>query len=450
MARFGIDADRLDEGPLNLVIVTMESVRASELKASGHRAPYLPTLDRLAAEGLYAERAFSTSLQSSEATFAVNCGYYPLSTGRPFFGFKPALLHARCLPEILVGQGYSTSHYIGCDSAFEGEGEFLRSHGMARVTDEKDFPKSAERFTWKGRAVSDGELFARAGRDAASLPQPFLLSVTTMTSHGPFDLPPEVSAGLDAGEGFGGDYLKYRKVLAYLDRELGKFIAALSSRPDFGRTIFLIYGDHGVMDPYPQGEDAVRLGLATASAPPADIDPDEKAKSQVPDRFSSRWNFAAGAHQRELADRVPVILWSPGGLIPAGRIRGSTAQIDFLPTLLDLLGIEAEGTFLGHSMFDLPEDRKIILGMGGPHAVQGNTRCWTTERMCIDVDPSFDADLYGTFRAAPADPQRSKALREWARQAEEASAILGRRNQLFPAPPPAPAAGSLGAQRPDD
>ena len=114
----------------------------------------------------------------------------------------------------------------------------------------------------------------------------------------------------------------------------------------------------------------------------------------------------------------------------------------FLPPLLDLLGIEAEGTFLGVSMFDIPEDRKIILGMGGPHAVQGDTRCWTTERECIDVAPSFDADLYGTFRAAPAEAERSKALRKWAREAEEGSAILGRRNQIFPAstlanPPPA-------------
>ena len=294
---------------LNLVIVTMESVRASELKASGHRAPYLPTLDRLAVEGLYAERAFSTSLQSSEATFAVNCGYYPLSTGRPFFGFKPNLLHARCLPEILAEHGSATSHYIGCKSDFEGEGEFLLSHGMSRITDEKSFPKDAERFTWKGRAVSDGELFARAGKDAVSLPQPFLLSVTTMTSHGPFDLPEEVAAGLDVGGDFHGDYLKYRRALAYLDRELGKFIEALSARPDFGRTLFLIYGDHGVMDPYPQGVDAERLGLATASAPPADIDPSEEARSKVPDRFSVRWNFAAGAHQRELAYRIPVILW---------------------------------------------------------------------------------------------------------------------------------------------
>ena len=93
-------------------------------------------------------------------------------------------------------------------------------------------------------------------------------------------------------------------------------------------------------------------------------------------------------------------------------------------------------------MFDIPEDRKIILGMGGPHAVQGDTRCWTTERECIDVAPSFDADLYGTFRAAPADAEKSKALRKWAREAEEGSAILGRRKQIFPAstlanPPPA-------------
>jgi hypothetical protein len=207
------------------VIVQVESLDLAALGASS-----TPTLHRLwssATHGLVDPLRSSLS-GSSGSDFQLLTGLRPqagIPSYRLTWDHDPA-----GLPEYAEARGFAFHAYHGNDSNFWNRGPFFRAMG---VTFHAMEAIPATEFSRWGRA--DGDLFRYAatqiGQSAKSVH--FLI---TLSTHAPYDLvdPAAHQANATTRE-------RYLLSMAYVDRALGWFLAALPSQ---GTTLVALYGDH--------------------------------------------------------------------------------------------------------------------------------------------------------------------------------------------------------------
>ena len=145
------------------------------------------------------------------------------------------------------------------------------------------------------------------GRD-----RPFFALAMTRTNHFPF-------RRIEGVESSGPDTLAARMhdTMRYTDRWMGWLIDELRAEPWFDNTVVVVTGDHG----FPQGEHGYT-------------------------------RLSECAHIESVG--VPLVWYGGHPRLRALRQRGVSAlasHIDIAPTLLDLLGIDGSGCWMGRSMF---------------------------------------------------------------------------------------------------
>jgi arylsulfatase A-like enzyme len=388
----GVDPEALlaKGGHPNVVIIVEESLRASEVGAYGLADAVTPTIDGLARNGLLVERFYASSWQSVKASFAIECSSPP-APGVDDYVRDGIKSNVRCLPEILRGAGYATRWFAGFDGHFDSEAEFMHDHGIQKIID-GPFLHWEDRFN---TGVSDRRLFAAAADELACTLEPFLAIVSTASGHHPFKIP-EGTVGARPRD-FAGSYGDLRRASSYADSAIASFLEQARGQPWFAKTVFILTGDHGTYD-FPEREDQARRG--------GPLSDDVK---------------------HELFFRVPLIIYAPG-LVRPGKLRGPASHLDVLPTVLDLVGIEAEGAFFGASLFEPPAPRRLLLsGLDGIHAVQGEVRCWGRAAWrCVRSD---DPRLYGT---RPPIPTEAPELASWAARISRLADLLIRTNRSAP------------------
>jgi phosphoglycerol transferase MdoB-like AlkP superfamily enzyme len=290
----------------NVVFVLLESVRAFE---SGfynrYSAGYTPNLDRLARKGLAFRNFYANSSGTVNGEFASLSSFYTSAGGETLYNKFPAL-GIRTLPSILRDRGYSTAWISGFSSGYGNKGSFWRSHGVEEIHD--NIPEPYLKLGW---GPSDNDIFNHALSVMESMPEPFYAEILTLSNHFEFDwdyptrdeTPPAIGGKL---------YRDYTGGVYYTDYALGRFIAAARERDFFDNSIFVITGDHGVA-----------------------LFPDSDAIDRI--------------RVREIASRVPFILYAPGIIKPSVNSRPAS-QVDIAPTVLDLLGIREANSFAGSSL----------------------------------------------------------------------------------------------------
>src|SRR6202162_5873428 len=95
----------------NLVLITLDSVRADRMGFLGAKGALTPNLDRLAAECMVFEHAYAQAPASVVSHATILSGAYPQSTGISEIGgtLPPALPY---LPALLKAQGYRTAAFV--------------------------------------------------------------------------------------------------------------------------------------------------------------------------------------------------------------------------------------------------------------------------------------------------------------------------------------------------
>jgi arylsulfatase A-like enzyme len=126
----------------NVILIVLDTVRASNLSCYGHRRQTSPHLDELAAQAILYRRAVSPSPWTVPSHASLFTGLYPSQHGvhRRFHLLKPDV---PVLPQTLQQQGYQTvsfscnpwiSHEFGFDRGFD---QFF--YGYQLVSGETDF-----------------------------------------------------------------------------------------------------------------------------------------------------------------------------------------------------------------------------------------------------------------------------------------------------------------------
>ncbi len=284
--------------PTHVVLVSIESLSAHFLGAFGSRQGLTPNLDRLASEGLLFTDMYATGTRTVRGLEALSVALPPLP-GQSIVR-RPDNGDLVTIGAILQGQGFHTSFVYGGYSYFDNMRAFFGGNRY-QVLDRTDFSGSSivHENIW---GVADESLFGNALLELdrqIGAGHPVFMHIMTTSNHRPYTYP---QGRIDIPSPGGRD-----GAVKYTDYAIGQFIAEASRRPWFAETLFVFIADH----------------CASVAG-----------KTKLPVQ-----NY-----------HIPLILYAPA-LVAPGRDPQLASQIDVVPTLLDVLGIDPEVEFLGTSLF---------------------------------------------------------------------------------------------------
>jgi arylsulfatase A-like enzyme len=295
---------------LNLILVSLDTLRAKSVGAYGSRRDTTPKLDeRMAKAGALVRQAVAPVPLTPPSHMTMLTGLEPCVHGVVDRDKILAPEHAT-LAEILRGAGYDTAAVTEDAYVVAGAG-FAR--GFDAYFEERSDEESAPGFA--------AQTFATAERWLLDRPtQPFFLFIHTYQVHAPYSPPrgyrsffSEVllkKPDLD-------DLLRdYEREVRYTDDLFAGFLDFLEANGLAERTVVVVTSDHG-------------------------------------ETFDE---FIVGGHGFGLKDSellVPLLIRAPG-VVPAGTVvEPQVGLVDLTPTLLDLLGVPAAVDMQGRSFAPL-------------------------------------------------------------------------------------------------
>src|SRR5215471_8451922 len=209
----------------NVILITIDTLRADHVGCYGAKNVKTPTLDSLAADGVLFERAISQVPLTWPSHAVVLTGTYPFQNGVQDFTGEPLSPQFRSVAQAFKSAGYRTGAVV---SAFVLD----RSWGLGRGFDFYDDAFSAETFQKKEIGLVDrraGESVDHAIAWLKKSPQrPFFFWLHLYDPHSPYD-PPEPYRTEYRDHLYDGE-------IAYADHELGRLITWLKSAELYDRT----------------------------------------------------------------------------------------------------------------------------------------------------------------------------------------------------------------------
>ncbi|HGF7686218.1 TPA: LTA synthase family protein [Enterococcus faecium] len=246
--------------------------------------------------------------KTSDAENMLETGTFGLPQGSLFtelgsdnvFQAAPAILGQK--------QGYTSAVFHGNVASFWNRDHVYKNLGYDNFFDRSYFDESDETL---GYGILDKDLFRESAQYLEHLQQPFYTKFLSVTNHTPyytddknFDFP-----SLNTGNSTVDNYVR---TAHYLDQSLEQFFTYLKKSGIYQNSIFVIYGDH--------------FGISNT---------DNKDLASALGKDPDTWNEFDNAQMQ----RVPLMIHMPG--YTKGSVNHEYGgEIDVLPTLLHLLGID--------------------------------------------------------------------------------------------------------------
>jgi arylsulfatase A-like enzyme/cytochrome c-type biogenesis protein CcmH/NrfG len=377
----------LSRRPSNLLVVTLDTVRADHVGAYGYAPARTPRLDALAARGLRFERAATVTPLTLPAHASLFTGTFPARHGVRDNGGYYLGAEQETLAEVLRGRGYRTGGFV---SAFVLDSRWGIDQGFERYFDDFDLSRFEQQAGMDAIQRPGGETVDEALGWLAEEPRkPFFLWVHLYDPHAPYAAPPEYARQFPRGL-----HGAYDAEIAYADAQLGRILDALERDGRLDRTVVAALGDHGEM-------------------------------------LGEHGELTHGFFVYDAAVRIPAVVAAPG-LAPRA-VADQVRIVDLMPTLLELLGVPSPGPVEGTSLLPLARGERLSLqaiseswfprfhyGWSELVAIQDERfkliRAPRPELYDLERDPGETASI------AASDPQRAHAL---ARALDEALAAAG-------------------------
>ena len=276
----------------NLLLITLDTTRADRIGCYGNQQIGTPTLDRLAAEGVLFSAATAVAPTTLPAHSSIFTGLYPAHHGVRCNGIFRLEGNRITLAEQLQDAGFQTGAVV---SSFVLDSQFGLDQGFDRYLDDlSDADDPLDRL-YRSRVADRTTDRAIAWlREAAQ--DRFFLWVHYFDPHNDY-IPPEPFAEQYAHNLYDGE-------IAFVDSELARLLAALEELGLSERCLTVVVGDHGE-------------GLG----------------------FHGEYTHAFLTYESTL--HVPLLLHF-GTPLPGGvRDDRPVSQVDIMPTVLSLLGIDS-------------------------------------------------------------------------------------------------------------
>ncbi len=279
----------------NILIITVDTLRADRVGCYGYAAGLTPNVDALAKDGVVFERAVAQVPLTWPSHAAIFTGTYPFHNGVQDFTGQPLSDRFRTLAESLKDHGYATGAVV---SSFVLD----RSWGLARGFESYDDAFAGQEFLLKNLGLverrAEESVNHAVGWLEAHPKQPFFLWLHLYDPHSPYNPP----------EPFRSQYAKqpYEGEIAYADSQLGRLFAWLKQAPNslYDNTLIVFLSDHG-------------------------------------ESLGEHGEREHGFFVYDSTVRVPVILKPPkSASLAAQRVADAIETIQVGPTVLELVGVQ--------------------------------------------------------------------------------------------------------------
>ncbi len=296
----------------NVLLITVDTLRADHLGSYGYRVSPTPNFDRLAREGVVFEDAISSTPLTLPSHASILTGAYPLSHGvRDNAGFVLPD-DETTLAEVLRGAGYSTGAFVG---SFVLDSRFGLDQGFDRYS--ADFDLTGVEVIAPGYIQRSAGEVAKKGeewiRQQGASGRPFFAWMHFYDPHAPYD-PPAPWRDRIANP--------YDGEIAYVDSVLGEVLDFLEEQSLKESTIVVVASDHG-------------------------------------ESLGEHGEKTHGYYLYEATQHVPLIWFDPGSAFGTKRIPQAVRLIDIAPTLLQTLGVSAPPQMQGTSLLRLMLGRSV-------------------------------------------------------------------------------------------
>ena len=290
----------------NVLLITIDTLRADAVGAYGNATVSTPWIDRLAAGGVRFTQAHASTVVTLPSHANILSGLYPFRHGvRENAGFRfPAKVET--LASLLKARGYRTAAFV---SAFPLDARFGLTRGFDTYDDR--FPKgeanAAFRVPERRGADTVAAALAWIGRSepGASAPaRPWLAWVHLYEPHFPY-VPPEPYASRYRGAPYLGE-------VASADAALGPLLQPILDGPAGRDTLVVLTSDHG-------------------------------------ESLGEHGEMTHGLFAYEATLRVPLVVYQLR-LFKPQVIAAPVRHVDILPTILDAVGAPVPPSLDGRTL----------------------------------------------------------------------------------------------------
>jgi len=306
---------------LDLLLVTIDTLRADHIAAYGYPRPTSPVIDALAAEGTLFENGWAHAPSTRYSMPAIAAGRWPSAITWDESIWWPRLgPDVRTTAQALHDAGYVTGGLFSFNYFALAD-----RRGFERGMDEYHAERAALHVAVNGPMESRGSSSREVTDDAIAFvdkhrDQKFFLWVHYYDPHLSYETHREVPS-------FGPSRVdRYDGEIRFTDLHLGRLIAHLRAAGLWNRTAVVLTGDHG-------------------------------------EGFGEHGITEHGFDLYPAQTKVPFIVRVPG--IAPQRVRVPVGHVDIAPTLLNLARGAAEPAFIG---------RSLIPDITGPPAPDADTR----------------------------------------------------------------------------
>ncbi|KRL62383.1 LTA synthase family protein [Lactobacillus psittaci] len=255
--------------------------------------------------------------KTSDAEMMLENSLYGLSSGSAMASYGTSNTFESA-PAILSQEGgYTTAVMHGGEGSFWNRNNAYKQFGYQYFMP-LSYYKNKKGY-YIGYGIKDKIFFDQSIKYIERLPQPFYLKMITVTNHYPYDIDKK-NQSIDKTDTGDSTVDGYVQTAHYLDQAIGELMSYLKKTGLEKNTLLVLYGDH--------------YGISGNH---------HKAMAQLLDKKS--YNDLDNLKQQ----RVPFMIHMPG--LKGGINHTYGGEIDVLPTLLNLLGInDSETIQFGHDL----------------------------------------------------------------------------------------------------
>jgi len=293
----------------NVVVITIDTLRADHLGCYGYKQIHTPNIDALAADGLRFERAYTPVPVTLPSHTVIFTGTYPMFSGIHDFAANKLSPDQPTLASVLKQQGYTTGAVIGSAVL---DSRFGLNHGFDFYYDHFDFSRLQESNL--DEMERPGNIVADVTLDwlSKNFQNKFFLWMHLYDPHYPYRPPAPYS-----------DEYKdrpYDGEIAFADAQVGRLIQFLKRKDLYGRTLIVLSGDHG------------------------------ESLGEHGEKTHGFFIYNATLH-------VPLIFHLPGSA-SAKTVPDLVSSADLMPTILQILKIDVPAQVQGRSLLPLIAPKK--------------------------------------------------------------------------------------------
>jgi choline-sulfatase len=227
-------AQTSEKPALNLVLITIDTLRADHLGCYGYKQIKTPNIDGLAADGVRFEHAFTPVPVTLPSHSAMLTGTYPMLSGMHDFSGNKLSPQQPTLAAVLKQAGYATGAVIG---AAVLDSRFGLNQGFDFYYDHFDFNRldetNLDEMERPGNVVADLAL-EWLGKNSQ---KKFFLWMHLYDPHYPYR-PPEPYSREYAAQPYDGE-------IAFADEQVGRLLRFLKEKGLYQNTMIVLTGDHG-------------------------------------------------------------------------------------------------------------------------------------------------------------------------------------------------------------